>query len=200
MPNMLPVKRNFYQADFSFMSGISSCLSPHSSSSISKRGDLQMVLKREDLIKGAIGPFDDYADGYGNPGTSGLGYISVLKLETGKVKADMDKVLEGIVSYDRAETNGSYIGQINMIAASSFNGLNGLVWGYDIAKHESIANGTLKPLFERESGWGKDPRIPCRSPLRRRDKALWHSGKKTLPDLAGSSCELCRQIKYHCRA
>ncbi len=109
-----------------------------------------MILKPEEIVKGAIGPFDDFADGYGNPGASGLGYISVLKLETGKVQADMDKVLEGIVSYDRAETNGSYVGQINMIAASSFNGLNGLVWGYDVAKHESIANGTLKPLFERE--------------------------------------------------
>ena len=106
-------------------------------------------MKLEDIVKGAVGPFDDYADGYGNAGASGLGYVSVLKLETGKVKADMDEVLEGIVSYDRAESNGTYVGQINMIAASSFNGLNGAVWGYHLSKHESIADGSIKPLFTK---------------------------------------------------
>jgi histidine decarboxylase len=30
-------------------------------------------------IDGAIGPFDDYCSGYGNPGSSGVGYVSVLK-------------------------------------------------------------------------------------------------------------------------
>ncbi len=107
------------------------------------------MMKLEDVVNGAVGPFDDYADGYGNAGASGLGYISVLKLETGKVKADMDEVLEGIVSYDRAESNGTYVGQINMIAASSFNGLNGAVWGYHLSKHESIADESIKPLFTK---------------------------------------------------
>jgi hypothetical protein len=40
-------------------------------------------MTRADVIKGAIGPFDDYCDGYGNPGASGIGYVSVLKLSTG---------------------------------------------------------------------------------------------------------------------
>ena len=60
----------------------------------------KMILSIEDIIKESVGPYDNYADGYGNGTASGLGYISVLKLETGKVKADMDEVLEGIVSYD----------------------------------------------------------------------------------------------------
>jgi histidine decarboxylase len=30
-------------------------------------------------IDGSIGPFDDYCSGYGNPGSSGVGYVSVLK-------------------------------------------------------------------------------------------------------------------------
>ena len=83
-------------------------------------------MKLEEVLKGAVGPFDNYCDGYGNAGSSGLGYVSVLKLQTGKVKADMDVVLESIVSYDRAESLGAYVGQINMVAASSFNGLNGI--------------------------------------------------------------------------
>ncbi len=122
-------------------------------------------MKLEDIVNGAVGPFDDYADGYGNSGASGLGYISVLKLETGKVKADMDEVLEGIVSYDRAESNGTYVGQINMIAASSFNGLNGAVWGYHLSKHESIANGSIKPLFTKTRTDGVEVPVYSVEPL-----------------------------------
>ena len=70
---------------------------------------------------------------YLNPGASGLGYIATLKLSVGHLIADMDFVLEGIVSYDRAEKNDAYIGQINMVTASSFCGLNGAIWGYDLA-------------------------------------------------------------------
>lgn len=97
------------------------------------------------ILKAAVSPYKKYSDGYGNPGASGLGYINVLKLETGIVKKDMDPTLDGIVSYDRAESNGAYIGQINMLAASSFNGVNGLVWGYDLARAPKIAS--QKPLF-----------------------------------------------------
>lgn len=122
-------------------------------------------MKLEDIVNGAVGPFEEYADGYGNPGANGLGYISVLKLETGVVKADMDKVLEGIVSYDRAETDGAYVGQINMVAASSFNGLNGAVWGYHLAKEESIAGGTIKPIFMRKRSDGVEIPVYSVKPL-----------------------------------
>ncbi|MEJ2718531.1 MAG: histidine decarboxylase, pyruvoyl type [Deltaproteobacteria bacterium] len=105
-----------------------------------------MPLTLEEVVNGALGPFDSYCDGYGNPGASGLGYVSVLKLETGSVPMDADNVLESIVSYDRAESTGTYVGQINMIAASSFSGLNGAVWGYHLAKADSIADGSLEPL------------------------------------------------------
>jgi histidine decarboxylase len=122
-------------------------------------------MRLEDVVKGAVGPFDDYCDGYGNVGASGLGYVSVLKLETGKVRADMDDILEGIVSYDRAETQGTYVGQINMVAASSFCGLNGAVWGYHLAKDERIAAGSIEPLFHRERGDGVDIPVYSVEPL-----------------------------------
>ncbi len=122
-------------------------------------------MKLEDIVNGAVGPFDSYCDGYGNPGATGLGYISVLKLQTGKVKKDMDTVLETIVSYDRAETLGTYVGQINMIAASSFNGLNGAVWGYHLAKQESIADGSIKPLFTRKRSDGVEIPVYSVEPL-----------------------------------
>lgn len=120
-----------------------------------------MKLNLETVVNGAIGPFDDYCDGYGNPGANGVGYISVLTLSTGVVRKEMDHILNGIVCYDRAEAADAYIGQINMIAASSFNGLNGAVWGYDLAKAEEIADGSQKPLFTKKRYDGFE--MPCYS-------------------------------------
>ena len=104
---------------------------------------LHQAMTLDEVVNGAIGPFDDYCDGYGNPGASGLGYISVLKLSTGTVVKNLDTVLESIVSYDRAEKNDAYAGQINMLAASSFNGINGAVWGYDLARHDGLIDGLI---------------------------------------------------------
>jgi histidine decarboxylase len=124
-----------------------------------------MTMSLAEVVNGAVGPFDDYCDGYGNAGSSGLGYISVLKLETGIVLMDMDTLLEGIVSYDRAESTGTYVGQINMIAASSFTGLNGAAWGYHLAKADSIADGSLQPLFTRERRDGAEIPVYSVEPL-----------------------------------
>lgn len=44
--------------------------------------------KIKDIVNGAVGPFEIYCDGYGNPEANGLGYVSVLKLETGVVKKE----------------------------------------------------------------------------------------------------------------
>jgi histidine decarboxylase len=99
------------------------------------------------LDKTAISPFDDYCDGYGMPGAKGQGYVSVLKVSTGVADKSDDMLLDGIVTYDRAEAADAYIGQINMITASSFNGLIGSIWGYDLAVAEEIRNNTQKPLF-----------------------------------------------------
>ncbi len=146
-----------------------------------------MALSLGEVVNGAVGPFDSYCDGYGNAGASGLGYISVLKLETGKVLVDMDSLLEGIVSYDRAETDGAYVGQINMIAASSFCGLNGAAWGYHLAKAESIADGSIKPLFTRKRKDGTE--IPAYSvePLLDAGKRLFGtSEQRRFPLLPGS--------------
>lgn len=141
----------------------------------------------EAVVNGAVGPFDSYCDGYGNPGATGLGYISVLTLETGTVASDMDEVLEEIVSYDRAEARGTYIGQINMITASSFNGMNGAVWGYHIAKADSIANDTLKPLFMKKRSDGTEIPIYPVEPLLDAGKRLFGTdSQRRFPLLPGA--------------
>ena len=75
----------------------------------------------------------------GQPGA----YISTILLSTGSVnleqfpgfpfEEDLDQGMAEIVSYDRAERNDAYIGEINMLQASSFSGVNGAIWGYDLA-------------------------------------------------------------------
>ena len=103
----------------------------------------------KDVVNGAVGSFDPYCMGYMNPGASGGGYISTMKLSVDKVNvAGLDEGAAGIVSYDRCEKDDAYIGQINMGTASSFCGLNGALWGYHLAQADSIAKGTLKPMFE----------------------------------------------------
>lgn len=107
------------------------------------------------ILKEAINSFNVYSDGYGNPGLNGHGYINVLKLEIGISKRRGDPILDEIAAYDRAESKGAYIGQINMISVSSFNGVNGLVWGYDLAKEPEIEK--QKPLFFVEQKGEKIP-------------------------------------------
>jgi histidine decarboxylase len=101
-----------------------------------------------DVVNGAVGASDIYSMGYMNPGASGNGYISTMKLSVDKVNIKgLDIGTAGIVSYDRCEKDDAYIGQINMGTASSFCGVNGALWGYHLAKSSTIADGLLKPLF-----------------------------------------------------
>ena len=49
-----------------------------------------------DVVNGAVGPFKPYCMGYLNPGASGYGYISTLKLSTEVVRTvGLDPGTEG---------------------------------------------------------------------------------------------------------
>jgi histidine decarboxylase len=148
---------------------------------------MRAPMTRGQIVEGSVGPFDEYCDGYGNPGASGNGYVSVLKLSTGSVLKGMDDVLEGIVSYDRAEKNDAYAGQINMITASSFSGLNGNVWGYDLARHDGLANGSIAHLFMRRRHDGVEiPIFPVWPLLEAGEKLFGTATQRRYPLLPGS--------------
>lgn len=120
-----------------------------------------------DVVNGAVGSFEPYCMGYMNPGASGLGYISTMKLSVDKVDIrGLDVGTAGIVSYDRCEKDDAYIGQINMGTASSFCGVNGALWGYHLAKAESIANDTLQPMFTYPGPmYPRDKELPGQKPV-----------------------------------
>ncbi len=100
-------------------------------------------------VDGAVGPFDEFCDGFGNPGSKSTGYVSVLKLSTGSVPDMTDDALEAISSLNRAERNDAYVGQVNVATNPSYSWLNGMIWGYDIARHDDLAAGSMKPLMCR---------------------------------------------------
>ncbi len=154
-----------------------------STTPVSPTSDLLLT----DVVHGAIGPFSDHCDGYGNPGATGLGYITVLTLETGRGQNDLDEVLNGIVAFDNAEASGTYIGQINMIQASSFNGSNGAIWGYDVAQADAIAHGGLKALFTKSLFNGTTVPVYPIEPLLDAGRRLFGVvDKKRYPMLPGS--------------
>ena len=99
------------------------------------------------IDKTAISAYDRYCDGYGSPGNYGNGYVSVLKVSVGTVKKVKDFLLDGLVSYDRSEINDAYVGQMNMITASSYCGLAGQVWGHDLAINDNIKNDKIQPIL-----------------------------------------------------
>jgi histidine decarboxylase len=101
-----------------------------------------------EVVNGAVGNFPANCMGYMNPGASGSGYIATMKLSADSIPMDgLDPGTGSIVSYDRCEKDDAYIGEINMSTASSFCGINGALWGYDLAVAPEIKSRALEPLF-----------------------------------------------------
>lgn len=117
------------------------------------------------IDKTAISSYENYCDGYGAPGAQGNGYVSVLKVSVGTVEKTDDFLLDGIVSYDRAEINDAYVGQINMLTASSFCGIAGQVWGHDLAAHNDIIDKKIKPVLEIDQYDGSKLHVYDAKPL-----------------------------------
>lgn len=117
------------------------------------------------IDKTAISPYDQWCDGYGMPGANGNGYVNVLKVSCGAIDKTDDALIDGIVAYDKGECADAYVGQINMLTASSFNGVQGQIWGYDLAMHDDIKNGKLQPLFTEEQFDGSKLEVYDGKPL-----------------------------------
>ena len=139
------------------------------------------------VINQAVGPSKEFCMGYMNPG-AGEGYISTMKLSVGTVDVkDLDAVTENIVSYDRCEKNDAYIGQINMLTVSSFCGLNGAVWGFDLAKHDDIASGAEKPMYMQSKPDGPDiPVYNVRPLLEATERLFGKEQQRRFPPIPGS--------------
>ncbi len=101
-----------------------------------------------------VSRFDGYCEGASDPSR----YVVLLNAAAAKVPARFGGPLSGtldeIVAFDRAEVARMNMGQINLIEVSSFCGPGGLIWGYDLARSESLRS---EPLFDLSDG---DRRVP----------------------------------------
>ena len=125
--------------------------------------ELDTKLNKLGVDRIAISPYKQWSRGYMEPGNIGNGYVTGLKVDAGVRDKTDDDVLDGIVSYDRAETKNAYIGQINMTTASSFTGPQGHCIGYDILKNPAVDDA--KPLFTEKQWDGSELPIYDAKPL-----------------------------------
>lgn len=119
---------------------------------------MESLFSKDKIIRSAISPYDHYCVGYPGQGA----YITTLVVGIGSVPEKNShagsKVLDSILAFDQAEITDSYLGQINMIAVSSFCGPQGLIWGYDIATLDDfppddfLLNEKLAPGVKIKSG------------------------------------------------
>ncbi|MBU4350969.1 histidine decarboxylase, pyruvoyl type [Candidatus Parcubacteria bacterium] len=113
---------------------------------------MEPLFLKEKILDSSLSPYDNHCIGYPHQN----GYITAPVLSIGTAKETFShigsKVLDSIIAYDRAEVNGTFIGQINMIIVSSFIGPHGLIWGYDLARNDEIE----LPQYLSPKSLGKD--------------------------------------------
>lgn len=125
--------------------------------------ELDRELNKLGVDRIAISPYKQWTRGYMEPGNIGNGYVTGIKVDAGVRDKTDDDVLDGIVSYDRAETKNAYIGQINMTTASSFTGVQGHVIGYDMLRNPEVDKA--EPLFTVKQWDGSELPIYDAKPL-----------------------------------
>jgi hypothetical protein len=93
-----------------------------------------------DVITHTVGPEKSYTVGYLNPtGIPGKGctYRATMRLSVATVKAEaLERGTQRIVPYDQCESTDAYIGQMNMMTASSLCGPRTGAAGFDLAVGE----------------------------------------------------------------
>jgi histidine decarboxylase len=103
-------------------------------------------INKKRIIKETKSSYDEYCVGYPGSGSYYVGFV----LESSVFPENFTKKgsvgLDNINAFDMAETNGTYIGQVNMITVSSFCGPHGLLLGYDVQREENhVAPEILTP-------------------------------------------------------
>ena len=121
-------------------------------------------------IEWAVGPLSDCCVGYNYPGT---GSVAVLKLSSAVASRNTDRAFEESFLRSRAMSSDAYVGQVNPIEESSVSWLNGLVWGYDIARHDQLTDRSLKPIMRRQRRDGFQIPVYSASPLLEAGEALF---------------------------
>jgi histidine decarboxylase len=141
------------------------------------------------VLQEAIGPFDVYCYGFGNPGATGKGYILGFVLSSVKKKKILShqgsQTLDKINAFDLAEVKETNIGQINLIQVSSFCGPTGLIWGYHLVKPRNLYQS--HPLGIKSTSLHPKIKVYSAGPLFEASKTLLGTVEKPhFPIIPGS--------------
>lgn len=90
--------------------------------------------RRNEIIATAVSRHEKFCVGYTGTGGYYAGLIMGIGSSPYRFGHAGSQVLDEIISFDAAEVSGAYFGQTNLITVSSFVGIDGLIWGYDVAR------------------------------------------------------------------
>lgn len=100
----------------------------------------------KNILRNAISPYQAYCSG-ASIGSS-KGYVVMPVLSTSSVRLCYSHagstLLDEIIAFDKAEAAQANLTQTNMIAVSSFCGINGLLLGYDLLKVNLVSHELTK--------------------------------------------------------
>ena len=108
-------------------------------------------VKRRDaasIISRSVGSYENWCASAGI--LPGGGYIAAPLIGFGLCADEAEgssPMLQSIVAFDRAESSTANLTQTNLIRVSSFCGVNGLLWGYDLARQPLRPHHALADSF-----------------------------------------------------
>lgn len=140
------------------------------------------------VVEEIVGTYEEFCDASPTSDPGSREYVTVLKLSTSTTADNMDSSLEEIVSMNRAAAEDAYTGQINSTSSTTSSWLSGLIWGYDIARHESLDDGSLRPMMKRQRRDGVWIPVYSASPLLAAGESLFGTSvAKRFPLVPGSN-------------
>lgn len=108
------------------------------------------------ILDSAVSRFEWYCDG--DFRIISRSYVCATCLNVGKMRAELhhggSRILDELSAFDLAEADPAapYIGQINMVRASSFCGPKGAIWGLDCAKVQETMKYKLGHISVHDAG------------------------------------------------
>ena len=98
------------------------------------------------LLPRIVGPFERYCSGCGMEPMAAYVTTPLIGLGVAPLRdlPGNSHLLERIVAFDRAEGEWANVTQTNMVTVSSFNGLQGLLWGYDLLPQPLVPHSLIK--------------------------------------------------------
>lgn len=140
--------------------------------------------EKREILSSVEGPYNNYCAGHQGKSSYVTGVVIGSAVTSKKLGHGKARVLDKINTFDMAEINDAYLGQINMIKVSSFCGPNGLLWGHDLAKENSLKSTEI--LTEKDLSEFKNTKIAYGKNLRKAAKGFFGTiDKKVFPFYPG---------------